>query len=60
MLVNKNKQSKDCLFAIRNDKDEARSVSPLCPKHNDCEEPEGAAMEVSTAGMELDFSLLCS
>ncbi|KAF5910260.1 lymphoid-specific helicase [Clarias magur] len=31
-------------------KEEARSVSPLCPKHNECEEPEGAAMEVSTAG----------
>ncbi|KAM9477081.1 lymphoid-specific helicase [Clarias gariepinus] len=31
-------------------KEEARSVSPLCPKHNECEEPEGAAMEVFTAG----------
>ncbi|XP_062852218.1 lymphoid-specific helicase isoform X2 [Trichomycterus rosablanca] len=30
-------------------KDEARSVSPLCPKPNECEEPEGAAMEVTAA-----------
>ncbi|MCJ8730630.1 hypothetical protein PDJAM_G00186590 [Pangasius djambal] len=30
-------------------KEETRSVSPLCPKHNECEEPEGAAMEVSSA-----------
>ncbi|KAK3554199.1 hypothetical protein QTP70_020085 [Hemibagrus guttatus] len=33
----------------RNVKEEARSVSPLCPKHNECEEPEGAALEVPTA-----------
>ncbi|TSK22805.1 Lymphoid-specific helicase [Bagarius yarrelli] len=32
----------------RNVKDEPRSVSPLCPKHNECEEPEGAALEVFT------------
>ncbi|XP_060781851.1 lymphoid-specific helicase [Neoarius graeffei] len=30
-------------------KEEARSVSPLCPKHSESEEPEGAAMKVSTA-----------
>lgn len=33
-------------------------MSPLCPKHNKCEEPEGAAMEVSTAGISLNFSLV--
>lgn len=32
-------------------------MSPLCPKHNDCEEPEGAAMEVSTAGTSLAQTL---
>lgn len=30
-------------------------MSPLCPKHNECEEPEGAAMEVCSAGMGLNF-----
>lgn len=40
-----------CLFAVRSVKEEARSVSPLCPKHSESEEPEGAAMKVSTAGM---------
>lgn len=32
--------------------EEARSVSPLCPKPNECEEPEGAAMMVSAAVYE--------
>ncbi|KAI5606349.1 lymphoid-specific helicase, partial [Silurus asotus] len=33
-------------------KEETRSVSPLCPKNNESEEPEGAAMEVSAAAGE--------
>ena len=35
---------------FRTVKEETRSVSPHCPKTNESEEPEGAAMEVAGAG----------